>query len=118
MRFSFAAAVAALAAGAVASDAVTETLTTYTTYCPEATSIVHGGSTYSMSTVRFPPCCVVGGCRISRWDGSNRVAIKGRSISTRLSTFHLIPHPPHTYLQSPIISICRAHTNNPHSPAT
>ncbi|KAJ5438340.1 uncharacterized protein N7458_009338 [Penicillium daleae] len=64
MRFSFAAAVAALAAGAVASDAVTETLTSYTTYCPEATSIVHGGSTYSISTVRVsPPCCVVGGSR-------------------------------------------------------
>ncbi|GLI81658.1 hypothetical protein PoHVEF18_010044 [Penicillium ochrochloron] len=50
MRFSFAAVVAALAAGVVATDAVTETLTAYTTYCPEATSIVHGGSTYSIST--------------------------------------------------------------------
>ncbi|KAJ5368824.1 uncharacterized protein N7496_008584 [Penicillium cataractarum] len=50
MRFSFAAVVAALAAGVVASDAVTETVTAYTTYCPEATSIVHGGSTYSIST--------------------------------------------------------------------
>ncbi|KAJ5668861.1 hypothetical protein N7462_009931 [Penicillium macrosclerotiorum] len=49
MRFSIAA-IAALAAGVVASDVVTETVTHYTTYCPEATSIVHGGSTYSIST--------------------------------------------------------------------
>lgn len=58
MRFSFAAAIAALAAGAVASDAVTETVTAYTTYCPEATTIVHGSSTYSISTVRNPFCDV------------------------------------------------------------
>jgi hypothetical protein len=56
MRFSFAAAVAALAAGVVASDAVTETVTAYTTFCPEATTIVHGSSTYSISTVRNPFC--------------------------------------------------------------
>lgn len=50
MRFSFAAALSALAATAVASDVVTETVTQYTTYCPEATSIVHSGHTYSIST--------------------------------------------------------------------
>lgn len=49
MRFSIAAAVTALAAGA-AANAVTETITHYTTYCPESTSIVHGGQTYSIST--------------------------------------------------------------------
>lgn len=51
MRFSIATAVT-LAAGAFAG-VVTETVTDYTTFCPEATSIVHGGSTYSVSTVRF-----------------------------------------------------------------
>jgi hypothetical protein len=50
MRFSIATALT-LAAGAFAG-VVTETVTDYTTYCPEATSIVHGGSTYSVSTVR------------------------------------------------------------------
>lgn len=49
MRFS----IAALALGAAGAMAgvVTETLTEYTTYCPEATSIVHGSKTYSISTV-------------------------------------------------------------------
>ncbi|KAJ5365071.1 hypothetical protein N7517_007957 [Penicillium concentricum] len=47
MRFSIAA--LALAAGAMA-NVVTETVTQFTTYCPEATSIVHGGHTYSIST--------------------------------------------------------------------
>ncbi|KAF9249516.1 hypothetical protein DTO027I6_4396 [Penicillium roqueforti] len=48
MRFS----IAALALGATGAMAgvVTETLTEYTTYCPEATSIVHGSHTYSIST--------------------------------------------------------------------
>ncbi|KAJ9485582.1 hypothetical protein VN97_g7777 [Penicillium thymicola] len=48
MRFS----IAALALGAAGAMAgvVTETLTEYTTYCPEATSIVHGGKTYSIAT--------------------------------------------------------------------
>ncbi|CAI7576646.1 unnamed protein product [Penicillium glandicola] len=48
MRFS----IAAIALGAVGAMAgvVTETLTEYTTYCPEATSIVHGSHTYSIST--------------------------------------------------------------------
>lgn len=50
MRFSIAAALSALAATAVASDVVTETVTQYTTYCPESTSIVHGSHTYSIST--------------------------------------------------------------------
>lgn len=51
MRFS----IAALAAGAVGAMAgvTTETVTAYTTYCPEATSVVHGGHTYSISTVGF-----------------------------------------------------------------
>lgn len=46
MRFSIVA--LALAAGAVASD-ITETVTQYTTYCPEATTISHGSHTYSIS---------------------------------------------------------------------
>lgn len=52
MRFS----IAALALGAAGAMAgvVTETLTEYTTYCPEATSIVHGSQTYSISTVCLP----------------------------------------------------------------
>ncbi|CAG8385495.1 unnamed protein product [Penicillium salamii] len=49
MRFSIAALVAG-AAGAVASGVTTEVVTAYTTYCPEATSIVHGSQTYSIST--------------------------------------------------------------------
>ncbi|KAJ5232733.1 hypothetical protein N7468_005689 [Penicillium chermesinum] len=48
MRFSLAA--VAFAVGAVASQAVTETLTDYTTYCPEATTISYGSHTYSIST--------------------------------------------------------------------
>ncbi|KAJ5143152.1 uncharacterized protein N7515_001939 [Penicillium bovifimosum] len=48
MRFSVAA-VAACAAGAMAG-VVTETVTAFTTYCPEATSVVHGSHTYSIST--------------------------------------------------------------------
>lgn len=48
MRFSIAA-LTALAAGAAAS-VITETVTHYTTYCPEATSVVHGSHTYSIST--------------------------------------------------------------------
>jgi len=47
MRFSIAA-LAALAAGALANT--TETVTQYTTYCPEATTISHSGHTYSIST--------------------------------------------------------------------
>lgn len=50
MRFSITS-ILALAAGATAIEAVTETVTMYTTYCPEATSIVHSGTTYSISTV-------------------------------------------------------------------
>ncbi|KAJ6083750.1 hypothetical protein N7467_007885 [Penicillium canescens] len=49
MRFSIAA-LAAVAVGAVASDVTTEVVTQYTTYCPEATSVVHGSHTYSIST--------------------------------------------------------------------
>ncbi|KGO64977.1 hypothetical protein PITC_041960 [Penicillium italicum] len=48
MRFS----IAALALGATGAMAgvVTETVTDYTTYCPEATSFVHGSQTYSIAT--------------------------------------------------------------------
>ncbi|KAJ5088090.1 hypothetical protein N7456_011706 [Penicillium angulare] len=49
MRFSITA-VLALAAGAIAADAITETVTEYTTYCPEATSIVHGSSTLHVTS--------------------------------------------------------------------
>jgi len=49
MRFSITS-LLALAVGATAIEAVTETVTMYTTYCPEATSIVHSGTTYSIST--------------------------------------------------------------------
>jgi hypothetical protein len=52
MRFS----IAALTLGAAGAMAgvVTETLTEYTTFCPEATSVVHGSKTYSISTVCLP----------------------------------------------------------------
>jgi len=53
MRFSIAT-VIALAAGAFATSAApsytTEVLTSYETYCPEATSIVHSDTTYVVST--------------------------------------------------------------------
>ncbi|OQD90592.1 hypothetical protein PENANT_c001G11827 [Penicillium antarcticum] len=49
MRFSIAA-LAAAAVGAVASGITTEVVTAYTTYCPEATSVVHNSQTYSIST--------------------------------------------------------------------
>jgi len=49
MRFSIAA-LATLALGVAATDYTTEVVTQYTTYCPEATSIVHGSHTYSVST--------------------------------------------------------------------
>lgn len=61
MRFSVAA-IAALASGASAAVAAggsssaapsvtTEVVTSYETYCPEATSFVHGSSTYSVTKV-------------------------------------------------------------------
>lgn len=57
MQFSVLA-VAAFAAGVMAAsnDTVytTEVVTAYTTYCPEATSIVHGNKTYTVSEVRSP----------------------------------------------------------------
>ncbi|KAJ5605937.1 hypothetical protein N7510_008718 [Penicillium lagena] len=49
MRFSIAA-LATLAMGVAATDYTTEVVTHFTTYCPEATSIVHGSHTYSVST--------------------------------------------------------------------
>jgi hypothetical protein len=100
MRFSFAAVVAALAAGVVATDAVTETLTAYTTYCPEATSIVHGGSTYSISTVRAPPFVVA--MWIFGWDEWTEL---GSMRNHRLSTFHLISH----CAPSTLSSVLRSH---------
>jgi hypothetical protein len=54
MKFS-AVAVLAAAAGAQAAYSnvtyVTETLTALTTYCPGPTSIVHGGKTYTVTSV-------------------------------------------------------------------
>lgn len=61
MRFSVAAAIT-MAAGAFAG-VVTETVTDYTTYCPEATSIVHGGSTYSVPSV----CSPSAQCLMKHW---------------------------------------------------
>ncbi|CRG90456.1 hypothetical protein PISL3812_07500 [Talaromyces islandicus] len=49
MRFS-AASLLALAAGAVATSTITEVVTTYETYCPEATSFVSGSSTIHVTT--------------------------------------------------------------------
>lgn len=56
MRFTVAATAAALVAGVSASSAygnsttyVTEVYTDYTTYCPEATSLTIGGTTYTVS---------------------------------------------------------------------
>lgn len=51
MRFS-AASLLALAASAVATSTITEVVTTYETYCPEATSFVSGSSTIHVTTVR------------------------------------------------------------------
>lgn len=63
MKFTVAA-VAALAAGAQASYAVsnetvvytTEVVDVYTTYCPAATEITHNGQTYTVTEVRDAPC--------------------------------------------------------------
>ena len=59
MRFTVAAFAAALVAGASASSYqnattlyTTEVVTAYTTYCPAATSIVHGNITYTVTEVR------------------------------------------------------------------
>ena len=68
MKFSVAAAIA-FAAGAQASYGygsnvtyTTEVVTAYTTYCPVATEITHGGKTYTVSEV----------CRIpKRWDSGH-----------------------------------------------
>ncbi|QKX59029.1 uncharacterized protein TRUGW13939_06158 [Talaromyces rugulosus] len=49
MRFT-AASVLALAAGAFATSTITEVVTTYETYCPEATSFVAGSSTVHVTT--------------------------------------------------------------------
>ena len=56
MRFTIAVSAAALVAGASASyngtiAYVTEVVSEYTTYCPEATSISHNGVTYTVSEV-------------------------------------------------------------------
>lgn len=112
MRFSFAAAVAALAAGAVASDAITETVTAYTTYCPEATTIVHGSSTYSVSTVRNP-FCDGWAMRISD-RRMERVEIQEISHAT-LPTFHLILLIPRL---STLLLLIDHLANLPSSPAT
>ena len=58
MRFTVAAVTAALVAGASAQYQnattlyTTEVVTAYTTYCPAATSIVHGNVTYTVTEVR------------------------------------------------------------------
>lgn len=97
MRFSVAAAIT-MAAGAFAG-VVTETVTDYTTYCPEATSIVHGGSTYSVPSVCFPSYLWLRGLT----EGMLNAMI------TRLipQDDHYQPHPPstiiHIYLQVLIV---------------
>lgn len=57
MRTSMITASAALVAGAAAwgNDTVyvTEVVTAYTTYCPAATEITHGGQTYTVTEVRL-----------------------------------------------------------------
>ncbi|KAK1081683.1 hypothetical protein LTR48_007380, partial [Friedmanniomyces endolithicus] len=71
MRFTIAAAalvgVAAAADNATASDVyVTDVVTAYTTYCPEATQITHAGQTYTVSqatTLTITNC--PGGCTIT-----------------------------------------------------
>lgn len=50
MRFSIAA-LTALAAGAVAVNVTTEVVTHYETYCPEATTLIHGTETYPVTAV-------------------------------------------------------------------
>ena len=58
MRFAVAAIATTLVAGASASYQnattlyTTEVVTAYTTYCPAATSIVHGNVTYTVTEVR------------------------------------------------------------------
>lgn len=58
MRFT-AASVVAFAAGALASasssaSVITEVITSYETYCPEATTFVAGSSTVSVTAVCLP----------------------------------------------------------------
>lgn len=59
MRYSYVAAPLALAAGVSAHPAAngtiaytTEVVTAFTTFCPSATEVVHGGSTYTVTEVR------------------------------------------------------------------
>jgi hypothetical protein len=57
MRTSTIAASAAFVAGALANSNgtvsyTTEVVTAYTTYCPAATQITHGASTYTVTEVR------------------------------------------------------------------
>ncbi|KAI9836877.1 MAG: hypothetical protein M1819_001042 [Sarea resinae] len=68
MRFSIVAAAAALVAGVSAASNGTEVYTTevvtaFTTYCPEATSLVHNNKTYTVTeattlTITNCPCTV------------------------------------------------------------
>jgi hypothetical protein len=64
MRYSAAVAAAALVAGANAWGNstgmvyTTEVVTAFTTYCPSATEVTHGGKTYTVSSVsmsNLPP---------------------------------------------------------------
>ena len=64
---------AAFASGAAASmyggnvTYTTEVVTAYTTYCPASTTLVHGGSTYTVTEVRLSPQCVSTGL----WNAPN-----------------------------------------------
>ena len=71
MRFTLAALAAGFAGVAIAQNAtasdvyVTEVVTAFTTYCPEATQLTHGGQTYTVSeatTLTVTNC--PGGCTI------------------------------------------------------
>ena len=75
MRFTAAATVAAMAGAASAAPPsngtapvyVTDVVTAYTTYCPEATIITHKGETYTVSsatTLTITNC--PGGCTVTK----------------------------------------------------
>lgn len=79
MKFS-AAAVLAVAAGASAWENVTyttEVVTALTTFCPEATTLTHAGTTYTVSSV----------CLRQNGHGLNRDGI-GRALGLELGNYH------------------------------
>ncbi|CAN8106375.1 unnamed protein product [Discula destructiva] len=57
MKSSFAAVLVAVAGASAAfgdnATYITEVVTAITTYCPEATTFTHAGTTYSITKVRF-----------------------------------------------------------------